>query len=384
MRGKIFKWVLISTCRSSTRVSSARTPQSARRKIAMAAGAFALMATFLSAFVAPSANALIVDGGGGGGGGGGTGLATRTLSISATPTALSVLSTSTALATPSSGTGTITYALDTGSDGGCAVNASSGVVSESEAGTCYIEANIASDGTYESVSTTTDAVVVFSAATAITLEMPNFSETVDYGRTSGEILGAVVSTTGSHLPTGTVTFVSGATTLCSTSLLLPIGAHSVLALCVIGNTPLPVGTYAVSASYSGDANNAESTSSRAGSLTVVKDQSLTYVSVAPSRVTFNNESAAAFNVRVVTRFGGPMLVSESVTVYVGSTSCVATITPTFYGGSGSCTISNAALLASNSRYVVSATYDGDANVAASNTAYAWLRVVKETKTTGRT
>ena len=61
------------------------------------------------------------------------------------------------------------------------------------------------------------------------------------------------------------------------------------------------------------------------------------------------ESAAVFTVAVTTHYGEAVPNGEKVTVTVGSTSCIATLT----AGNGTCTITNSALKAGS--YAVSAT-----------------------------
>ena len=62
-----------------------------------------------------------------------------------------------------------------------------------------------------------------------------------------------------------------------------------------------------------------------------------------------------FTVGVATHYGEAVPNGEKVTVTVGSTSCVATLT----AGNGTCTITNSALKPGS--YAVSNVYSGDAN-----------------------
>ena len=75
--------------------------------------------------------------------------------------------------------------------------------------------------------------------------------------------------------------------------------------------------------------------------------------------------------------------TDSVTVVVGSTSCVASVVPGGTGGTGTCSIANSALTASATPYSVTATYPGDADLSLSAlaTAPTGLTVTKATPPT---
>ena len=130
--------------------------------------------------------------------------------------------------------------------------------------------------------------------------------------------------------------------------------------CRIANTALPVGSYAASATYGGDANLSGSSGLTADKLVVSKDTTRISVSESPNRVTYGNESASVFFVTVTTHFGEAVPNGEKVSVSVGS----VTRTVVLKGGKGTCTIANTDLQVG--LYPVSATYGGDANLSGSS------------------
>ena len=206
-------------------------------------------------------------------------LLTNTITFGAAPTSVTfgeAPGTHSVHATATSGT--ITYTSLTPSV--CTVNATSGALTITGSGPCEIQASETGQAATYAVATPVDQTFTVAPATkvATTITQFSFPGTVVYGNESGEVFSAVVTNTGSKLPTGTVTFMSGSTVLCSTTFLVPFGPHSVAAACFIANTQLPVGTYSVTATYSGDANDLGSTSSPAQRFTVQKDSSTTRVS----------------------------------------------------------------------------------------------------------
>jgi len=125
--------------------------------------------------------------------------------------------------------------------------------------------------------------------------------------------------------------------------------------CEITSTALPSGSYSASAVYSGrrrpgriERHVRHPPGGRQGH----HDHQ---VSESPTSVAPGAESAAVFTVGVATHYGEAVPNGEKVTVTVGSTSCVATLT----AGNGTCTITNSALKPGS--YAVSNVYSGDAN-----------------------
>jgi uncharacterized repeat protein (TIGR02543 family) len=152
---------------------------------------------------------------------------------------------------------------------------------------------------------------------------------------------------------GTVTVLSGSTTICVITLASG-GGH-----CSGAATTLPVGSQSITASYSGDTSHNGSTSS-SHSLNISKDNSHSTVSESASNAAVGSEGSVLFTATVTSNYGEAVPAGEGVTIHVGSASCPAT---TNGSGSASCSIANSALAAGT--FAVSAAYAGDSNVNAS-------------------
>ena len=129
---------------------------------------------------------------------------------------------------------------------------------------------------------------------------------------------------GSGTPTGTVSFSTGLSTLCTATL------SGATASCVASDTPL--GTGAVFASYSGDTANTPSTASTP---VLITSPSKTHVSVTPTSVTEGATVTYSATVSPTTGSGTP---TGTVAFSTGST---ALCTASLASGSGSCKASNA-------------------------------------------
>jgi hypothetical protein len=283
----------------------------------------------------------------------GTDFAVHYLANSVTLTDVGPISTSfTASATPSTvaygtsstlaesgldgaATGTVTFA--SGGSTLCAVTlpATSCTTSPALAGGTYpITATYSGGGLYGG-STTTTTLTVSALATSFTATAAPGS--VPFGTTS--------SLSESGLPgaaTGTVTFASGGSTLCTAT--LPVTA------CPTAST-LAAGTYPITATYSGDANYAGSTA--ATSLIVTQAATSFTASATPSSVPFGTSSTLAAS-------GLPSGALGTVTFASGAqTLCTATLP--------SATCPTAMTLAGGT-YPITATYSGDANYAGSTAA----------------
>jgi hypothetical protein len=104
---------------------------------------------------------------------------------------------------------------------------------------------------------------------------------------------------------------------------------------------------------------------------VKKDATTLKVSLSPSSVTLGAESLVTFSVSLTTGNGEIVPNGESVTVKVGSTSCVVTLS----AGKGTCFLANSALGAGS--YSVSASYAGDINLSSSSASGPQLTVKKK-------
>ena len=196
----------------------------------------------------------------------------------------------------------------------------------SDPGPCEIQASETGLGAGYAVATSVDQTftVAPAAKVATTITSFDFPGTVAYGHENGEVFTAVITNTGSKLATGTVTFATGTTTLCSTSNLVSFGSHSVVAACFIGNTQLPAGTYTVTATYSGDANNLGSVTNPGQRFTVLQDQSTTRVAESAASANLGSENAVTFSATVTSANGEAIAAGDAVTLHVGSASCNTT------------------------------------------------------------
>ena len=203
---------------------------------------------------------------------------------------------------------------------------------------------------------------------------------VTYGAEAGETFTATVTGTSGSLPTGTVSIKSGSTTLCSRTNLTEKSASSVTAVCSLTNVEQAAGSYSVTAVYSGDTLNAGATSSPQ-SLTVSQDSTQTFLQGLPTTTPYGSEQRLVFGIVVLTGNGEALPASESLTINVGTASCVASMTPSLLGAYGSCSIAATALPVGS--YKVSATYAGDTDLkSSSGTAAVGLTVTGAATTTG--
>jgi hypothetical protein len=199
-----------------------------------------------------------------------------------------------------------------------------------------------------SSETCASKLTVTKDATTTTVSVSPSS--VTYGQEQAAVFTVdVTAHYGEAVPNGdTVTVTAGSATCVA-----PLNGGK--GTCEITSTALPSGSYSASAVYSGDAGLVGSSVTCATHLGVAKDTTTTKVSESPTSVAPGAESAAMFTVGVATHYGEAVPNGEKVTVTVGSTSCVATLT----AGNGTCTITNSALKPGS--YAVSNVYSGDAN-----------------------
>ena len=220
--------------------------------------------------------------------------------------------------------------------------------------------------------------VIGDTTTASVSESPT---SVVYGHESSSVFTVTV-VTGNHelLPTTDNVTVNVGSASCVAAV-APSGTGG-SGTCSIANTALPASAtaYAVTATYPGDAQLDPSAQATAPTgLTVTKDTATATVSESPTSVPYGNESSSVFTVNVVTGNHEVLPSTDAVTVNVGGTSCVANVAPAGTGGTGTCSISNTALVV-GSAYAVTATYPGDTDVSAATTATAptGLTVTKDT------
>jgi hypothetical protein len=192
---------------------------------------------------------------------------------------------------------------------------------------------------------------------------------VPYGFESVETFVVTVTGTKGIPPSGVVRIKLGSTTLCSTSNFSALPSGSIIATCTLSNLQLPVGSYSVTAVYSGTSHYAGSTSGAKG-LRVTKDWTSVNLSVSTTSVNFGDETSVTFTATVSTGNGVPVPNGETITVHVGPAICTAVL----HSGMGTCTISNGAL--PPGKYPISTTYGGDVNLSGDSKSFSTSLVVK--------
>ena len=220
-------------------------------------------------------------------------------------------------------------------------------------------------------STGTDptGLTVTQAATTTTASVS--PSTVAYGSEDGVTLSALVSTAapGAVSPTGTVTFTSGATNLCTASVVTFLGVTT--ASCPLPPTALgaSVTPYDVTASYSGDASFSGSAGTASGALTVTPAVSTTVLTSPVANVVYGNESTATLSATVSTT--SPVVTPTGTVAFTGTDSATTLCTAPVLqpGGVGTTASASCALpdtVLGVGHYGITASYSGDADVGASS------------------
>jgi hypothetical protein len=262
-----------------------------------------------------------------------------------------------------SGTGTFSYTIVGGTASGCALSGS--VLSASASGTCLVTATKAGDTNYNPATSATatetfNPAALVATTTALTIMGPS---TV-YGHENAAMLIATVTGSGSTLPTGTVTFKTGSTVLCSTSTFATVNSHTISASCTMSILLLTVGTYSVTVTYSGNTHYSTSSSSPTQNVSVSKDSSTTTVAESAASANLGSENTVAFSATVKSGNGEAIPTGEGVTIHVGGATCSAAVNA---AGVATCSIGPSAL-STGTGYAVTASYSGDSNISSSTSA----------------
>jgi hypothetical protein len=217
---------------------------------------------------------------------------------------------------------------------------SSGAISTTgalPAGSCTISGT--DSDTAGDTGTWTYTLVVNGVATTTSLSVSHSS--VSYGDEKSEVFTVTVTGANSTAPTGTVTIKDGSVTLCSTTDFTATSADAITATCSLSEVQLGVGSYSVTASYSGD-DHYNGSSSMASSFSVTKDTVTLTVTQSQTTVTVGDESATVLTVTAATGNG------EAVPD----------------GTTGTCSIADSALPVGS--YTVTASFGGDVNLEAAS------------------
>jgi uncharacterized repeat protein (TIGR03803 family) len=218
------------------------------------------------------------------------------------------------------------------------------------AGSYAVTASYPGDLQYAGSSANLTITVTGASATSTTLTAtPN---PVATGATV-KLAATVKKTTGTGTPTGNVTFKSGTTTLAT------VGLSGGVATLSAPTTGYPLGTYPITASYAGDANDVASTSSTVN--LVVANASTTALSITPSSVKVGGN--VTLKATVSATAGGTPTGTVNF-VYNGSTLVSATLS----GGVASVTVPTTGYPVAT--YSITAVYTGNSGHAGSTSAPA--------------
>jgi hypothetical protein len=241
---------------------------------------------------------------------------------------------------------------------------SGSTVSFTGAGTCTVDADQAGNTDYQAAPTATQNVSVGQGSTSFTI-------TVNGGTSATIASGATATLAEPGLPaeaTGTVTFMSGTSTLCVAT--LPTTS------CTTSAT-LPAAAYpSISATFvDTDGNYSGSTSTNSVSLTVSPSGASTTTKLtSTATVTYGAEGSATFHVNVTSGAGTP---TGTVAVRSGTTTlCTVTLGT---AGIGTCTLTVSQLSAGT--YPLTAVYTPGNVKFAPSTSAAHSLVVKAASTT---
>ncbi len=226
------------------------------------------------------------------------------------------------------------------------------------------DGNFASSSAALSYSVNPTSVEVFSDAdTAVSTQQVGLS--------------AIVSTTGTGTPTGTVTFFSGSTAL-GTVNVQSVGGQN---LATLPTSSLPLGTDNVTAVYSGDSNFAGSTSPGF-------DETVTQATTAITLISSTNPVAPGGTLQLIAIANGVAGVNPTGTINFVATNTATEATTTLgpatlslAGGQALATLNlpNTSLAAGT--YTITAEYSGDSNFASGNSSGYTLQVASSSSAT---
>jgi hypothetical protein len=284
-----------------------------------------------------------------------------------------VFSASVTASAPGSGTPTGLVAVTQGSTALCTMTLSAGAGSCSpSSGTVLSVAAYAVTATYSGSADYTgsskDGALSVTRATT-SLGSIAVSPAPSYG---GPITANATLTiaAGSASAAGTVTFTiaSGPNSYTCAKATSAAGALSCASWSPVAASAAvpPAGTYSVSASFAptDSTDIAPAGPSSGPSFAIGKDTTHVAVVASGTGATYAAESDATFTVTVSTGFGETLPATESATVHVGAASCLASISPTSGGASGSCSIANTALPVGGP-YSITVSYAGDVDLSGS-------------------
>ena len=228
-------------------------------------------------------------------------------------------------------------------------------------GTYTFFGSYSGDATFSGGNSGTQTVTVTPGTATTTLSLS--PSKIGFGQQQTEQMTAHVTPLEAGTPTGNVSIKIGATNLCTQ----PVGTGTVT--CGLGIGQLPIGSYEVTASYTGDTNfNGSSSAPQRLTVTAPTTTSLT---LSKAKVKAGQEQAEQLTVAVKSAATGTGTPGGKVTVKAGSTRiCVITLKK----GAGRCRLTGRQLRPGT--YHLIATYPGITPFARSASAKKTLTVTK--------
>jgi hypothetical protein len=266
-----------------------------------------------------------------------------------------------------------TATLDTAGNGSCTPSDTAlPIIVKGDYG---LDAQYGGDADLSASASAGSAALVVSPDTSSQTQL-SVDQSATYGAESTPVFTATVTTyDGEELPAAEPITINVGSGSC-TATLTP-AAHGGSGSCSLpGNNELAAGNYTASATYAGDADLPASISPGTTDFSVAPDSTTTSLSVTNPSVSAGHEAQASFSVTIASGNGESLPRNPaSVTVNVGTASCVATLShleePSIVypngqprgPATGSCSIADSALPAGS--YTGSVTYPGNTDFTAS-------------------
>jgi hypothetical protein len=299
---------------------------------------------------------------------GGTTPSSTGVGPSANPSVFGQSVTFTATVTGSGGTptGTVTFYDNTTSLGVKTLAAGSAtlVTSALTAGSHSITAQYGGDNTFVS-SMSAQVTQVVNKASTFAVVTPSVNPSI-FGQSLTLTATVSVNAPGTGIPTGTVTFMDGSTTLGAATL-------NASGLASFPTAALVVGSHSITAIYNGDVNFNTSTS---GLITQVVNKANTTTGVVSSANPSIVGASVTFTATVSATAPGAGTPTGTVTFFDGTTSLSAVA---LTGGVAALPIST--LTVAGSPHSITASYSGDANFVISTSSPALAQVVNSKPST---
>ncbi|MGA2169340.1 MAG: Ig-like domain repeat protein [Terracidiphilus sp.] len=231
-------------------------------------------------------------------------------------------------------------------------------------------ANNSSDPSFTTSTTTFYETVNKGSGVAVTT-LTSIPTSPDVNQTA-TLTATVTASSGSVVPTGTVTFMQGGTTLCS-AVALTVNKTNATAVCNYAFTAAVTGS-TLTANYSGDTNFGAGSGTLKESVNA--SPTATTLSSTPSSSTVNQQ--VAFTATVTPTFIGTAKPTGTVTFVDNSTSTTLCLKLPLSNGIAVC---NYPFLSTGSNSVVATYTSGDTNFTSGSPSAADVQIVSKTATT---